>query len=70
MREDRPIVEEKERLFVCLNSLLSTAAMSGDKNLQVKQVNQIDKWFENKFEVVDYITKIPVFKQRHLQELQ
>ena len=33
MREDRPMEDEKERLYVCLNSLLSTAAMSGDKNL-------------------------------------
>ncbi|CDW82211.1 UNKNOWN [Stylonychia lemnae] len=69
MNNDSQVNEQKITLFNCLNDMLSTAAITDDKHLQERQIQQVDKWFQQNLEVINFRTKPPLYQQnRHVKE--
>jgi hypothetical protein len=55
--------ETQDILYGCLTDMLNNASMTEDKNLQEKQLIEIDKWFDQNVQVVDHRTKVPFYLQ-------
>jgi hypothetical protein len=53
--------QTEDILFGCLSDMLGKVSLTDDKNLQDKQLKEVDKWFDTRFSAVEYRTKIPSY---------
>ena len=41
--------------------MLGKVSLTDDKNLQEKQLKEVDKWFDQRFSAVEYRVKVPSY---------
>jgi hypothetical protein len=53
--------QTEDILFGCLSDMLGKVSLTTDKNLQERQLKEVDKWFDSRFSAVEHRVKVPSY---------